>query len=170
MTVQIPELPGPSDRDTPEVAKLVATAAELWAEQRYADALTPLLNAALLAASRKPGDDPRVKELARAATEVSAYVNSPGSIAVSIDVSNRGLTPAAPLQAAPSPAAPSSRAQPPGGAPSVPKRVRKGTLPEESRPAPDTVRAEPEVPPPPTIDMSGTVPQGYRPAPSTKKT
>ncbi len=163
MTVPRPELPGPSDRDSADVAKLVAHALELWAAQQYADALTPLLNAALLAASRAPADDPRVRELARAATAVSAYVNSPGSIPISmpsmqsIPVGNRGLAPAAP--------SPPVAKEPP-----VPKRVRKGTLPEESRPPPDTVRAEPDVPPPPTIDMSGTVPQGYRPAPSTKKT
>jgi hypothetical protein len=166
--VKLPLFPAPDARDPDDVAKALATATELWNLQQYADVLPHLLNAALLASARMPVDDPRVKELARAATEVSAFVSAPGSIPISIELSGRRLTPAAGVERV-APNAPASPTEAAGVSPRPAPRVRKGTLPEESRPAPDTIRVEPNVPPPPTIDLTGTVPQGYPPAPTTRR-
>ena len=152
-----PVFPPPDPRDPPAVAATLRTAAALWNAGRHREAIPHLIKAAPLAASAGAPRD-RVMFLAKAATEIATFVeggDDPRSIPISLDfdVASVNLESVAIEILAP-PKKP-------------PPRQRKGTMPEEFRPQPDTVRVDPEaqrIPPPKTLDLTETVPQGTKPS------
>ena len=131
---------------------MLLAAAAMWSSDRHTDAILHLARAAALASTVGPE---RAKVLSDAALSLTSFIDAgddPRSIPISLHFDAESLH---------STMMEIARKQPPR----PPPRVRKGTLPEEYRAAPDTVRvdvAELRIPAP-RVDFSSTVQQGTKP-------
>lgn len=125
----------------------------MWAAEKHNESILHLARAAALASTSNPA---RAKLLSDAAISLTSFIDAgddPRSIPISLDFDAESVHSAMIEIVAPQkPSAP-------------PPRVRKGTLPEDFRPAPDTVRVDiaPIRPLLPRVDLTATVPQGQKP-------
>lgn len=131
---------------------MLLTAAAMWQTERHNEAILHLARAAALASTTTPE---RAKQLSEAAIVLTSFIDAgddPRSIPISLhfDAESIASTMIELVKKAP---------------PGPPPRIRKGTLPEEYRPAPDTVRvdvANLRIPAP-AVDFTSTVQQGTKP-------
>lgn len=154
---KVPAFPPPNPNDPPEVAAPLRNAAVLWAAHRHREAIPQLVRAAAAAKTKSaaPQTDPRVVELALAATELAAFVENgedPRSIPISLDFDTHSVSLSS-LEESVLEIDVVSRQS------SAPKQ----TLPEENRPTPPPAPA-PKTPlkAPSKIDLTETLPQGAR--------
>lgn len=149
------EFPGPDPTDPPDVAKMLHAAAGMWAAQKHNESILHLARAAALAATKNPARAKHLSDAALALTSVIDRGDDPRSIPLSIDFDAESVQ-----------SAMIEIIEPAGKPQFPPPRTRKGTMPEEFREGPDTVKvdvAELRIPPPRTMDLTSTVPQGYAP-------